>query len=721
MSVYYLQGQSNSGDSSGLTGYFYPLYLTAEEAAAVNPAFDTHTFVGLDGMVFYMPQTAYAHAASAAPSAESFQGETYMEWPSQYIAPQLITAVATYAPAQNNQVAIDALKNIESSRVEDLIPVQLRDSAGTLISLLTDYYKYLNSQDQASDIFKRIITEHEIDTTSLSYLDRIQSEIAKTVPDSRAIDRVSLYKRIVKYYSIRGSEESVLVFFRLFFDEFVQVLYPKDFLFKPSDGDWVETTELSLDAIIGYTALNTKFSLASLNEQIDFVSSNGIIATGQITAVEAMVSDDPNLRKWKFEVSVVDGLPINLTETILHAGGQWSINGLSGRLIDSFWSYDDDIIGTTTITNFIATYDTPGFRGTLNWGDGTSNLEFTSGNPVAHEFRYSFSSIGAYADRKGFASDINKLQDSNYWQDYSYVVKSGLQASDWVNEYLRLVHPAGMKLFAALLLQIARLNEWTGYETYREKNPQSDVSLPKWLKKLIPPSQRDDVSESGYHLPFYQPGWLSGDYRIISILIEKMVNGDDPRTGGGEFERSVFIILRWFMEANAKARNEIVLEQYQRSTKFFDNNTRTADYKYLTANELNNDEQLLVPQASADNRMIRKFSNLSIAINNLRVETLIQVSTRRNGEERNKIDYDQNLKFLDNTQIGAYYNTPLTVRPTEFSQLGAYVYRDPAQSIPNFQISEATIIPGSQSYSTVYVDPFGIAYNTPGGGTYLIP
>ena len=46
MSVYYLQGQSNSGNTNGLTGYYYPLYT--DESLVPDERYHTHTFAGLD-------------------------------------------------------------------------------------------------------------------------------------------------------------------------------------------------------------------------------------------------------------------------------------------------------------------------------------------------------------------------------------------------------------------------------------------------------------------------------------------------------------------------------------------------------------------------------------------------------------------------------------------------------------------------------------------------
>ena len=1089
MSVYYLKGQSNYGDSAGLTGYFYPLYT---DASLISGLYHTHTFVGLDDVVFYMPMSEKNHAVLNAPAVSSYGGLTYQEYaiynidvdggifytdlPSLPV--QQIISVAAYTPRQAMQPR-KRTTNVESSRVEDLIPVQLRESSETLISLLSDYYNYLNQQDQASDIFNRIVSEQDIDSTSLDYLDRLQNEIAKTVPESRTLDKVSLYKRIVKYYSIRGSEESVLVFFRLFFDELVEVLYPKDFLLKPSDGDWKSNDNIInyTDFISGSTSVDSSFSEENLNDLISFRdSADSQIATGQITRVEKLLEesafnhpvsdsddghiieldarqterydntnlDEPTFKPfdynanadaqatallkngvtyspiegfdftanpsggsfsgnhvdlgqiyqtenitnvtnrfsmvarikpsatvsasvgeifntgnsypshslylngnklgisvWKWgsfygynsstlrgstsvplnewstvavrgardsdatpesggdgwvEVSVngetweriwddsdygtptsfninnvlsqtgsfnysienftengtFNGKPKYTSTTLINSGtgsdavleaassfviqfyndlteinfssipfgneeegvyGYWILstntiqrvpivmwpdidtnvemyettygsyslinrniksqftpvwqqyllnetsrgtgigNGpnnsgaartnffdvikdfnrqlqdsggtrrvrypihyrqgsytadpntpeasfesndkqltwvttkdfldvkdksghlrlgvhrwsnyyrgnilhfsyfntqltqsdliriheyyslfyknkwglrvnvdenaslldadtitnltndsyrledLSGPKIDEFWTYDEDKFGSV-LTGFKIL----GTSGSINWGDGSIPISYSNDIAVQHTFGPSSYLQGQYNDRKGFISDVNKLQDSNYWQDYSYEIRSGLQNVEWINEYLRLVHPAGMKLFAALLLQIIRKNIWTGYTNYREGNPQEEGQLDKWLAKLIPPSRIDSINENGYHMPFYQPGWLSADIRSLSLLAQALVfSGEDARSGGDIFERTVQIVLRFLIESNSQNRNQLVLEQQLGAQKFFDSSVRSGDYAYFTSNELGNSETKLSPSQSYESNIV---------------------------------------------------------------------------------------------------------------------
>ena len=1117
MSVYYLKGQSNYGDSAGLTGYYYPLYT---DASLISGKYHTHTFVGLDDVVFYMPSSEMNHATFSEPTG-AYGGSAYQEYAKYNISDegvisytdlptgqtQQIISVASYA-SQKLKPAKDRVTNNESTRVEDLIPVQLRESSETLISLLSDYYNYLNQQDQASDIFNRIVSEQDIDSTSLNYLDRLQNEIAKTVPESRTLNKVSLYKRIIKYYSIRGSEESVLVFFRIFFDELVEVLYPKDFLLKPSDGKWKPSDIISYytnyfsGTIDNNKNLNEEnFSEENLNDLISFRDANSAqITTGQITRIEkespstinhpiinnhileidarqserydstdenaptfkpyspftlkdaqanavlkngvryssvdgfsfsanpggrnrsgnhievgqiyqsesvtevtdefTMVarvknnrvengsglaqifndtdgypshslgfidgklgasfyrwgsfygynfdgkkgSTDVPISEWStiavkgkrdpsansspaagvaagngyvevsvngetweriwddsnygtpnsfninnvfssnsvgnpfnysitnfYESGTHNGKPKYVTTTAVNSEGDvtaynlfrsgvteynikfytslgsgtggygfaenyyqediegvygywvlsvnksgnetalviwidigpdvfvyestttsdgrrniqirsqfpysqflqstspdigeyvgngnyggngpnnsgaartnffdvikdfnrllsndgynkrypihhfqrqtnfmpsseieasfesndkiltwkttkelldvkdntgplrlginrftnyyqgdllhfsyfnklvsqsdltkihdyyfsfketkwglridpsedvsllnvrsitdltntvYELSNLSGHKINSFWTYDENKFGSV-LTNF----KIKGTGGTINWGDGSIPTGFFDDIVTQHTFGPSTQLQGSYDNRKGFLSDVMKLQDSNYWQDYSYEIRSGLQSSDWINEYLRLVHPAGMKLFAALLLQIVRKNIWTGYKEWREDSPQREDQLKRWLEKLIPPSRNNSISEDGYHMPFYQPGWLSSDAEIISLISQALVfAGANSRSGSALnnqlnniFERTAFLSLLLGVGPNAFNRNQIVLNNQLKSQKFLDSNVRCLDYGYLTANELNNSEVQISPSQSHESNLL---------------------------------------------------------------------------------------------------------------------
>lgn len=59
---------------------------------------------------------------------------------------------------------------------------------------------------------------------------------------------------------------------------------------------------------------------------------------------------------------------------------------------------------------------------------------------------------GSFKNSRGFLSDVNKLQDNYYYQNYSYVIRSGIPSNNWMNVIKNTVHPAGMAVFSELVI-----------------------------------------------------------------------------------------------------------------------------------------------------------------------------------------------------------------------------------------------------------------------------
>jgi hypothetical protein len=58
---------------------------------------------------------------------------------------------------------------------------------------------------------------------------------------------------------------------------------------------------------------------------------------------------------------------------------------------------------------------------------------------------------GSYINQDGFISESSKkIQDSYYYQDYSYVIKIGTAISDWRNDLNQSIHPAGWQVFGQI-------------------------------------------------------------------------------------------------------------------------------------------------------------------------------------------------------------------------------------------------------------------------------
>ena len=132
-------------------------------------------------------------------------------------------------------IATGTATAVETQTVESILPEHFETSATELVKLLKAYYRHLNKELSASYELNNLIRQHDVDSASDKYLDSIERMIAASIPKSRSLDRVRLYKIIADYYNARGSEESIYAFFRIFYNEFVTLVYPKELLFTVAD------------------------------------------------------------------------------------------------------------------------------------------------------------------------------------------------------------------------------------------------------------------------------------------------------------------------------------------------------------------------------------------------------------------------------------------------------------------------------------------------------
>ena len=64
-----------------------------------------------------------------------------------------------------------------------------------------------------------------------------------------------------------------------------------------------------------------------------------------------------------------------------------------------------------------------------------------------------------YVTTDGHLSDKNKLQDSYFYQKFSYLIRTGNNIELWEDTFRKLVHPAGFIFFGEIALFLYLLND----------------------------------------------------------------------------------------------------------------------------------------------------------------------------------------------------------------------------------------------------------------------
>ena len=99
---------------------------------------------------------------------------------------------------------------------------------------------------------------------------------------------------------------------------------------------------------------------------------------------------------------------------------------------------------------------------------------------------------GEYKGTQGRLNDAPKIQDSRYYQSFSYVLKAPIDTTKYRAHVDRMVHPAGMKMFGELAVYLK-----TSAELFKSGVHAGSDGLPKDV---------DDYDDSGYELgrPLYE-------------------------------------------------------------------------------------------------------------------------------------------------------------------------------------------------------------------------
>jgi hypothetical protein len=135
-----------------------------------------------------------------------------------------------------------------SQFVERQFPGIYREEGRELIELVKSYYRFLESEtNQSVRNIRQIYQYRDIDKTLDSMLLYFKNKFLNGLffeEDSRFI-----VKHILDLYRRKGSREGIELFFRLFFEDEIDVYYPSFDMFKPSQSSWKEGKYLQLNAV----------------------------------------------------------------------------------------------------------------------------------------------------------------------------------------------------------------------------------------------------------------------------------------------------------------------------------------------------------------------------------------------------------------------------------------------------------------------------------------
>lgn len=197
----------------------------------------------------------------------------------------------------------------------------------------------------------------------------------------------------------------------------------------------------------------TLSSNAAVNPDSSGVTANTVtsIATGRYKSISTVNEvEQIKIRRLKFGQAFVSGASLT--------------GSTSGATADVLFAYQDDttlpiglnaVINATVITANGVASDVEIIDSGYGY-EANSIVQLQSNDTpfiVTGTASTGKQGVGAgeWRDRISFISDVSKVQDSNYYQEYSYVVRTGIALAKYEEQLKEILHVSGTKLFGEVV------------------------------------------------------------------------------------------------------------------------------------------------------------------------------------------------------------------------------------------------------------------------------
>lgn len=404
----------------------------------------------------------------------------------QTLVPQSITSAEVFGT--NNVLALPRQIESVARIVRNQVPEYVRDEFPRFTQFLQKYYEWMEHRGNALGLMKDLPSFQDVDTTHNPFLHNLQKEVMKKFPKELYVDpsdpnnKVNIknvLKHIVDFYGTKGTEQAYKFLFRSVLGAEVGFYYPREDVLKPSDGKWIQNYSIRVvvtsdssdepfvlanKKIIGTTSSTTAVVEYVVKFEIGFQTVyelylNRSSVSAQFVPGEIVFSPEaPNVKI--IPASVITGFKFYDRGSNYETGSKIKSNfGVFGA---------QDIEGIVSVVNnqgnvLAVDIVSPGFNvpttvfNNVNPNDRNYNGVLTY-EPAGDEQLHVIPQLGTIIKYPGYflnddgkLSDAKFIQDSYFYQQFSYV----LRASESIDKYRSLVqdviHPAGLKMFGEFL------------------------------------------------------------------------------------------------------------------------------------------------------------------------------------------------------------------------------------------------------------------------------
>ena len=307
--------------------------------------------------------------------------------------------------------------------VDRMVPDYVREDHPMFITFMRKYFEYLERETsvngelgeykQIADLMENVDIDHSLDQFIPEFEKQYLASVPKQAIDPTIVttDKAFLTKNIKKTYKEKGTANSLNFLFRRDFDTTADIIYPKQWMMKASGSVWYEPKWIETDEeadltpfynkkIIGQTSGATAFVDIDEDDigqrgRLNLTEINGIFLQGEEIIVDVGEQD-------------IEPDRIVITSAGIIAPGTCYINGTA-------WDVANN---ANTPENKEECIEYKGVE--ISTTNSNGDTVITAVETAV------WLPNGYWLDSTGFLSSDKKLQDNEYFQDFSYVVRSSV-------------------------------------------------------------------------------------------------------------------------------------------------------------------------------------------------------------------------------------------------------------------------------------------------------
>ena len=372
-----------------------------------------------------------------------------------------------------------------STIISSKLPEHIRENPAyeRFITFLTYYYMSLeNSAEYLTDTDGDYVLDDEgerikIDKGAIHYADNVLEFIDVDTIDEAFITNlladlsvpenensetsslrllIRLWRNFIKN---KGNDRSFQFLFKIVFGADIEIYYPKEQLLKTSVGNWrenqyIHTEFIDNDDLIGETVKGaTSGTTAVIDRTTSRTLAGRTITTLYVEQIRGTFALDEKVTIGA-DTTEYTAYP-TIRQIVITDGGSGFVVG--EKIAITFGGEATGFLGTVTeLDNGAVRYIDIIEGGIVDNYNDTVELDTSGGSGEDLTADVTVATLGRtrgeYLDNQGQLSNRYVLQDSDFYQDYSYVIKSPFNLDTYDKITSKVIHPTGYKFFGEVLV-----------------------------------------------------------------------------------------------------------------------------------------------------------------------------------------------------------------------------------------------------------------------------